>query len=320
MPKVSICVPAYGNPEGIRRLLESIKAQRYQDYEVVVTDDSPDESVCEEVRRAGIPALRYQKNRVRLGASGNWNEAVRLAKGEYIKMMHHDDWFADRDSLERFAGLLEENPDALLAFSGTWQVTLPEGSRMSGGGSAPGEGGVSEKTAGAEGVERFARSITAEHEALIRQDWRNLFLGNYIGAPSATIYRRNPETYEEGLTWVMDMEYYMRLLRRQPDFVCTTDPLVCIGVSDGQLTQRCKTDGELNVFEYGFLFEKFGLGDSQACRQKLIAVALSYDRPYSAVQKYGITGKEYRTALHAKRRKDFLFLLGVAKRKLLGRK
>lgn len=309
MPKVSICVPAYGNPDGICRLLDSIKKQNFSDYEVVVTDDSADDSVREIVQKAGIPKLRYRKNEIRLGASGNWNEAVRLAKGDYIKMMHHDDWFADEDSLGRFVSMLAENPNAVLAFSGTWQVTLT------------GPGAAKEEVLAQNGgtqPDRFARGISPEHEALIAKDWRNLFLGNYIGAPSATIYKRNREAYEGRLTWVMDMEYYMRLLKKQPQFACTTDPLICIGVSKDQLTERCREDGSLNMFEYGFLFEEFGLGSEAVYRKKLIDVALTYDQPYSALQKYGISKEEYQSARRAKKMEDFKFLLGVAGRKLLG--
>ena len=54
MVKVSICVPAYKNPVGVERLLGSIKVQSFTDYEVVVTDDSPDGSVEEVVRRAEV--------------------------------------------------------------------------------------------------------------------------------------------------------------------------------------------------------------------------------------------------------------------------
>ena len=57
MVKVSICVPAYKNPVGVERLLESIKVQSFTDYEVVVTDDSPDGSVEEVVRRAEVPGI-----------------------------------------------------------------------------------------------------------------------------------------------------------------------------------------------------------------------------------------------------------------------
>ena len=153
MPEISICIPAYKNPYGIARLLESVKAQTYPDYEVVVTDDSPDESVRDAVMAAGIPGLRYEKNPVRQGAAGNWNRAVRLARGNWIKMMHHDDWFAAPDSLARMAELAGKHPGTDLVFCGTWQVTLKEGRK---------EG----KETAAKEWDRFARGISKEQEAL----------------------------------------------------------------------------------------------------------------------------------------------------------
>lgn len=302
MPKVSICVPAYGNQTGIKRLLDSIKKQSFTDYEVVLTDDSPDDGVKAVALGAGMKRLHYYKNEKRLGATGNWNEAVRRSEGEYIKMMHHDDWFSQPDSLERFVKLLDDAPEAALAFSGSWQVTLNA--------SAP--------DAAATRQDRFARCISEEHEALIREDWRNLFLGNYIGAPSATIYRRNDQEYEPQLTWVMDMEYYMRLLEKKPEIACAKEPLVCIGVSENQLTEECRADGTLNIFEYGFLFLEFELAGEKKYRDRLIEVALEFQQPYSALEPYGIPKAEYETALRKKKKEDFRFLLGVAKRKLLG--
>lgn len=314
MPKVSICVPAYGNPEGIKRLLESIKEQTFTDYEVVLTDDSKDDGVQKEALEAGIGTLRYFKNEKRLGATGNWNEAVRRSAGDYIKMMHHDDWFSQPDSLARFVELLDGAPDAALAFCGSWQVPLGGGKDAAGQHSAP--GGPQACAARDDG--RFARCISGEHEKLLKQDWRNLFLGNYIGAPSATIYRRNDQEYEEKLTWVMDMEYYMRLLQKKSEIVCTKKPLVCIGVSGGQLTEECRENGELNIFEYGFLFQEFSLADEKRYRDRLIEVALSFKQPYAALKPYRIPEAEYRAALRKKRKEDFWFLAGVAKRKILG--
>lgn len=304
MPKVSVCVPAYGNAAGIARLLASIKEQTFTDYEVVLTDDSADDSVKKAAEESGVNNLHYYRNKARLGAAGNWNEAVEKSAGAFIKMMHHDDWFSSPDSLRKFVRLLEEEPDALLAFSGTWQVTLPS---MAG-----------ETQRGMDcGAERFARAVSEEQERLICRDWRNLFLGNYIGAPSATIYRRNGQKFETGLTWVMDTEYYMRLLRDKPRFSCTKEPLVCIGVSASQLTEQCRADGALNLLEYGFLFTEFGLETERRYREKLIEVALKYHIPYARVEKYKIPRKEFQDALRKKRMADFLFLLGVAKRKLL---
>ena len=294
MPKISICIPAYGNPAGIERLLQSVSRQHYTDYEVILTDDSPDGLVKAVAERSGVKNLHYHKNESRLGATGNWNEAVQRAKGAYIKIMHHDDWFAEADSLERFAALLDENPQAVLGFSGSWQVTLESG-------------------------ERFSRCISREQEDRIAADWRELFIGNYIGAPSATIFRANRQRFEAKLKWVVDTEYYMRLLSQNPAFACSKEPLVCIGVSKDQLTEQCRKDGELNVYEYGFLFREFGLEGVKRYRRKLIDVALDFKLTYSALKPYRIPRKEYRKAALEKQWMDSVFLLGVVKRKIAER-
>jgi len=300
MPKVSICIPAYKNPVGIARLLASVKNQTYTDYEVIVTDDSPDESVKTAVLESEMPNIRYYQNEKRMGATANWNEAVRYATGKYIKMMHHDDWFSDENSLAEFVAMLEEHPEVNLAFCGTWQVTLSQ------------EGEETDK--------RFARHISKEHYELITKDWQNLFLGGYIGAPSATIYRNTGIAYEEQLKWLVDVEFYMRLLRENSGFVHSREPLICIGVSDSQLTGQCIEDGELNIFEYGFLFKEFALQDNQQYRNKFIQIALRYKMPYGVLKDYQIPAGEYYREFIIKQWKDFLFLLTVVRRKLFQRK
>lgn len=297
MPKVSICIPAYKNPGGIRRLLLSVKEQTYTDHEVIITDDSPDDSVKYAVEESEISDIRYYKNEKRLGATANWNAAVGHARGEYIKIMHHDDWFSEKTSLAEFVAMLEEHPDADLAFSGTFQVTLAED--------------------GTETADRFARCISREHCSLIAEDWHNLFLGGYIGAPSATIYRNKAILYEEQLKWLVDVEFYMRLLRENPKFIQTKDPLICIGISKDQLTEECNGDGRLNIFEYGFLYREFSLQEDGRYREKMVQVALQHKMPYSALKPYGIRVGEYYKSFMLKKWKDVLFLISVAKRKIV---
>ena len=298
MPKVSICIPAYQNAAGIARLLDSVKKQNFTDYEVILTDDSPDDSVQEAAHNSGIDSLRYQKNVQRLGATANWNAAVHQAGGEYIKIMHHDDWFADENALAAFVAMLDENPGADLAFCGSWQVTL--------------------SSEGKESDHRFARHISPKHCSLIQKDWRNLFLGGYIGAPSATIYRNKGVDYEEKLKWLVDVEFYMRLLERNPVFAYTCAPLVCIGISGGQLTESCRENGELNIFEYGFVYNEFRLQDRKEYREKFIHVALDHRMTYKYLKPYGIPGKEYYRILLDRSGKYLVFLAGVVKRKLSG--
>ena len=42
---ISICIPTYKSGTKLERLLDSIKIQTFSDYEVVVSDDSPDDSM-----------------------------------------------------------------------------------------------------------------------------------------------------------------------------------------------------------------------------------------------------------------------------------
>ena len=107
-PKVSICIPAYNNAAEVRRLLLSIAEQTMQDVEIILTDDSTNggiEALVEEIRGGksadARPApwtapcmsrLRYVHNEKPLGHIFNWNKALSLAQGEYIKIMFSDDW------------------------------------------------------------------------------------------------------------------------------------------------------------------------------------------------------------------------------------
>lgn len=248
MVKVSICIPAYNNEQSVRRLLESIEIQTYKDYEVIITDDSETGAVgrlAEEKNRDKSLAVKYFKNETQLGAAANWNQAIAKSSGEYVKIMHHDDWFTDENSLQAFVDMLEEHPEAGFAFSGTRQV---------------GETAV------------YERFTAKEDIQLIREDYRNLFLGNTIGAPSAVIVRKSAIIYDKALTWLVDMEYYMQLLAENREFAYTEAPLISIGVGNGQLTEKCRDNSELNVSEYGYIYEKYKLNEVEKYRNKMMSV------------------------------------------------
>ena len=73
-PSISICIPAYKRAQHLKRLLESIADQDYRDFEVILTDDSPDNEVaglCNEYTDK-FP-LTYHRNPSALGTPANWN-------------------------------------------------------------------------------------------------------------------------------------------------------------------------------------------------------------------------------------------------------
>jgi len=268
MSKVSICIPAYNNPAGIERLLKSIEGQSYRDFEIIITDDSTDERVKMVVDNSPLTII-YEKNTIHDGSTANWNKAINLAKGDYIKIMHHDDWFNGKDSLKELVDLLDSNADAVLAFSGTLQVN---------------------------GENSYTRFTSPEEAELVSNNWKNLFLGNTFGAPSSVIHRVGDKRYDTNLKWLVDMEFYMQLLKDGGKFVYTEKPLIAIGMSDEQITQGCISNKELNWFEYKYVFKKYGLETDSCYCKKLFDTLLLFDCPVSEIEDTGLDKKEYKKA------------------------
>lgn len=274
MVKVSICIPAFNNEPSVRRLLDSIEKQEFKDYEVIITDDSDGDGIRKLAEEKDY--VNYYKNPQRLGAAANWNAAISRAGGEYIKIMHHDDWLTEEDSLKEFVKLLDKHPEACLGFSGSRQE----------------EKGKS-----------YDRCIAKEDAAFIAKDYRNLYLGNTIGAPSAVIVRRNAGEkvmYDEKLTWLVDMEYYMNLLKHTPHFVYTEKPLVSIGVGENQLTEACRDNMDLNVFEYGYIYRKYHLEGEGEYRAKLLTILADAGKSGEEAAAYGFTKREYQREMGRK--------------------
>jgi glycosyltransferase involved in cell wall biosynthesis len=233
-PKVSICIPTYKQVDYLRKTLESIQTQSFKDYEVVITDDSPDDSVKNTVETFDFQGkLKYFKNSPSLGSPQNFNEAIKNSVGDYIKMMMHDDWFNEEQSLEKFVKLLDQNPDADFGFSASLVWTV-------------------------EPEKRWINKASKYQLERLRKDPKSLFFVNFVGAPSVTIYRRTVDVkYDSQLKWIPDLDFSISILRQNNEFAFCEEPLVC--VSDGvehQVTRICENNKEVELFEYLHLFKK----------------------------------------------------------------
>ena len=137
--KFSVVIPLYNKAPYIRKALESVLAQTYTDYELIVVDDgSMDGSasivetmLCEVMRLKGYKATRLEDGKAedalpnrliaqspcRLlkqknsGVSAARNNGVAQAQGDYIAFLDADDWW-EPTYLERMAQLIEDYPDA----------------------------------------------------------------------------------------------------------------------------------------------------------------------------------------------------------------
>lgn len=91
IPSVSVIVPIYKVEKYIRRCLDSIRAQTFEDYEVImINDGTPDNSakIAEEYTSDPRFKLFHQQNK---GIGNVRNRAIGLAKGEYLAFVDSDD-------------------------------------------------------------------------------------------------------------------------------------------------------------------------------------------------------------------------------------
>ena len=88
-PFVSVVVPAYNAGECIERAIESVLAQTFCDYEVIVVDDGSTDNTAEAVRKYG-PKVQYI-HQANAGVSVARNAAIAVAKGKWIAFLDADD-------------------------------------------------------------------------------------------------------------------------------------------------------------------------------------------------------------------------------------
>jgi len=92
-PTVSICLPTYNGAKYLPECVDSVLAQTYSDFELVIVDDcSTDDSVKIAKSYAQLdPRVRVVVNDNNVGLVGNWNRSVSLSHGEWIKFAFQDD-------------------------------------------------------------------------------------------------------------------------------------------------------------------------------------------------------------------------------------
>jgi glycosyltransferase involved in cell wall biosynthesis len=116
-PRVTIGLPVYNGERYLRETLESLLSQRYEDFELVISDNASTDStleICQTYadRDPRIRLLRWENNR---GAAANYNRVLHAARGQYFRWNAADD-YCDAETLSRCVAVLDSQPAAVLAF------------------------------------------------------------------------------------------------------------------------------------------------------------------------------------------------------------
>lgn len=113
MPRISVLIPTYNSAAFLGQALESVFAQTYTDYEVIVVDDGSEDDTA--AVAAAYPSVRYIRKE-HSGISATRNLAIAEARGEIIAFLDADDLWTP-DKLEKQVAYLDAHPDCQLVFT-----------------------------------------------------------------------------------------------------------------------------------------------------------------------------------------------------------
>jgi glycosyltransferase involved in cell wall biosynthesis len=120
MPRVSIAVPTYNCEKYISQSLESLLAQTYGNFELIISDNASTDrtgDICREFA-ARDSRIRYARRTENIGGPGNFRHVFTQCSGEYHKWSTGDDYW-DPTYLEKCVAVLDSRPDVVLCYTKT---------------------------------------------------------------------------------------------------------------------------------------------------------------------------------------------------------
>ena len=120
--RVSVVMPVYNVADYIAVAVESVLAQTFSGFELIIVDDGSTDATREVVGRFSDPRIRLIAASHR-GYPFALCQGIEMARGHYLALLDGDDFWSPR-KLERHVGFLEEHPEVDLTFS--WSCIVDE--------------------------------------------------------------------------------------------------------------------------------------------------------------------------------------------------
>ena len=127
MPKVSVVMPVYNGEKFLREAIESILAQTFADFELIVIDDGSQDDSFQIIQQFQDPRIRARRQE-NTGLAVTLNRAIDLSIGEYLARQDQDDLSLPQ-RFEKQVGFLDAHP--AYAVVGTWAEIWVENRKTS---------------------------------------------------------------------------------------------------------------------------------------------------------------------------------------------
>ena len=120
-PTVSVVLPTYNRAHLLPRAIESVLAQTYTDFELIVVDDGSGDDTPAVMARYDDPRVRYVRYEPNQGANHARNVGIREARGPFISFQDSDDdWFPEKLA-KNMAAFETAAPEVGVVYSGYWK-------------------------------------------------------------------------------------------------------------------------------------------------------------------------------------------------------
>jgi glycosyltransferase involved in cell wall biosynthesis len=114
-PKVTFIVPCYKLAHLLPECIDSILAQSFQDFEILIMDDCSPDNTPEVARSFTDRRVRHIRNEPNLGNSANYNKGIALAQGKYVWLISADDRLRRPYVLDRYVKLMDAHHEVGMA-------------------------------------------------------------------------------------------------------------------------------------------------------------------------------------------------------------
>lgn len=116
-PLVSFVVPCYKLAHLLPDCVQSILAQTYRNFEVLIMDNCSPDNTQEVATSFHDPRVSHIRNELNIGHLRNFNKGITMARGKYVWLVSADDFLLSPYLLQRFVDVMERNPHVGYVFS-----------------------------------------------------------------------------------------------------------------------------------------------------------------------------------------------------------
>lgn len=123
MKKISLCVLSYNRPDTLRQVIASYLKQDYKNKELVISDDTKDDSIEKLVKSYKQKTIKYFHNEKGLGFARNLLKVMERATGDYLVILGDDDLLVDKRVLSDYVKVFDHHPTVGFVYSNQVQFS-----------------------------------------------------------------------------------------------------------------------------------------------------------------------------------------------------